>query len=75
MCCMLFQLSKAAMLHKGAEYIRQLRSDRQTLKEEIESLKQQVESLNSAIRYTTAVFTYCTNHTLSLTDKLNYTSG
>lgn len=44
------QLSKAAMLQKGAEYIKQLRSERNQLKEEMDSLRLQVESLNSAIR-------------------------
>jgi len=43
------KLSKAAMLQKGAEYIRQLRNERTGLKEEIDSLKQQVDSLNLAI--------------------------
>lgn len=43
------KLSKAAMLQKGAEYIRQLRNERNQLKEEMDNLRQQVESLNSAI--------------------------
>ncbi|XP_039292494.1 MLX-interacting protein isoform X2 [Nilaparvata lugens] len=43
------KLSKAAMLQKGAEYIRQLRNERNQLKEEMDSLRQQVECLNSAI--------------------------
>lgn len=43
-------MSKAAMLQKGAEYIRQLRNERSQLQDDIESLKQQIESLNSAIR-------------------------
>lgn len=47
----MLQLSKAAMLHKGAEYIRQLRSERNQLREEMESLKQQIETLNTSIRY------------------------
>ncbi|CAG9838208.1 unnamed protein product [Diabrotica balteata] len=43
------KLSKAAMLQKGAEYIRQLRDERNQLKSEMESLRQQIESLNAAI--------------------------
>ena len=37
------------MLQKGAEYIRQLKSERATLKQEIEAHRLEVESLNSAI--------------------------
>lgn len=44
------KLSKAAMLQKGAEYIRQLRSERNQLKEEMDNLRQQIESLNTSIR-------------------------
>jgi MAX-like protein X len=43
------QLSKAAMLQKGAEYIRQLRSERNQLNEEMECLRQQIETLNTSI--------------------------
>ncbi|KAJ8960785.1 hypothetical protein NQ318_020079 [Aromia moschata] len=43
------KLSKAAMLQKGAEYIRQLRAERSQLKEEMDSLRQQIESLNTSI--------------------------
>ncbi|CAG9769010.1 unnamed protein product [Ceutorhynchus assimilis] len=43
------KLSKAAMLQKGAEYIRQLRSERNQLKDEMESLRQQIETLNTSI--------------------------
>ncbi|CAH1110355.1 unnamed protein product [Psylliodes chrysocephalus] len=43
------KLSKAAMLQKGAEYIRQLRDERSKLKAEMDSLRQQIETLNSAI--------------------------
>ncbi|XP_076269184.1 MLX interacting protein mondo isoform X2 [Rhynchophorus ferrugineus] len=43
------KLSKAAMLQKGAEYIRQLRSERNQLREEMESLRQQIEALNTSI--------------------------
>lgn len=45
------KLSKAAMLQKGADYIRQLRAERHQLKEEMDSLKQQIECLNTSIRY------------------------
>ncbi|CAD6206878.1 GSCOCG00010117001-RA-CDS [Cotesia congregata] len=44
------KLSKAAMLQKGAEYIRQLRSERNLLKEEMDSLRQEIDSLNTSIR-------------------------
>ena len=43
------QVSKAAMLQKGAEYIRQLKLERAQLKEEIEAHRQEVDALNSAI--------------------------
>lgn len=45
-------VSKAAMLHRGAEYIRQLRLERQQQQEEMEQLKLNIEILNSDIRYT-----------------------
>lgn len=38
------------MLQKGAEYIRQLRSERNQLNEEMECLRQQIETLNTSIR-------------------------
>ena len=44
-------VSKAAMLHRGAEYIRVLRTEKQQQQEEMEQLKQTIESLNTAIRY------------------------
>ncbi|KAL3283251.1 hypothetical protein HHI36_006399 [Cryptolaemus montrouzieri] len=43
------KLSKAAMLQKGAEYIRQLRQEREQLKEEMNNLRQQIENLNTSI--------------------------
>ncbi|XP_069704539.1 carbohydrate-responsive element-binding protein isoform X2 [Periplaneta americana] len=43
------KLSKAAMLQKGADYIRQLRAERAQLRDEMESLRQQIECLNTAI--------------------------
>lgn len=43
------KLSKAAMLQKGAEYIRQLQQERGQLKDEMDSLRQQIESLNTSI--------------------------
>lgn len=45
------KLSKAAMLQKGADYIRQLRMERHQLKEEMDSLRHQIECLNTSIRY------------------------
>lgn len=44
------QISKAAMLQKGAEYIKQLKAERNQIKEEMESLRQQIEYLNNSIR-------------------------
>ncbi|XP_076674061.1 MLX interacting protein mondo isoform X3 [Andrena cerasifolii] len=43
------KLSKAAMLQKGADYIRQLRVERNQLKEEMDSLRHQIECLNTSI--------------------------
>ncbi|VEN55843.1 unnamed protein product [Callosobruchus maculatus] len=43
------KLSKAAMLQKGAEYIRQLKAERNQLKEEMESLRHQIDALNTSI--------------------------
>ncbi|XP_050302035.1 MLX-interacting protein isoform X2 [Anthonomus grandis grandis] len=43
------KLSKAAMLQKGAEYIRTLRHERAQIREEMDSLRQQIESLNTSI--------------------------
>lgn len=45
------KLSKAAMLQKGADYIRQLKAERHQLKDEMDSLRQQIECLNTSIRY------------------------
>uniref|UniRef100_A0A224XIH4 Putative mlx interactor n=1 Tax=Panstrongylus lignarius TaxID=156445 RepID=A0A224XIH4_9HEMI len=43
------KMSKASMLQKGAEYIRQLRIERSNLKQEIDSLRQEIDVLNTAI--------------------------
>ncbi|XP_014245139.1 MLX-interacting protein isoform X2 [Cimex lectularius] len=43
------KMSKAVMLQKGAEYIRQLQMERNELEKEMESLKQQIETLNAEI--------------------------
>jgi MAX-like protein X len=43
------KVSKAAMLQKGAEYIRQLKIERTQLKQEIEAHRQEVEGLNATI--------------------------
>ncbi|EZA59767.1 MLX-interacting protein isoform X2 [Ooceraea biroi] len=43
------KLSKAAMLQKGADHIRQLRAERNQLKEEMDSLRHQIECLNTSI--------------------------
>ncbi|XP_034942198.1 MLX-interacting protein isoform X2 [Chelonus insularis] len=43
------KLSKAAMLQKGADYIRQLRAERNQLNEEMDNLRKQIETLNTSI--------------------------
>ncbi|CAH2086553.1 unnamed protein product [Euphydryas editha] len=43
------KISKAAMLQKGAEYIKQLKAERNQIKEEMECLRQQIECLNNSI--------------------------
>ncbi|XP_071446521.1 MLX-interacting protein isoform X2 [Hetaerina americana] len=43
------KLSKAAMLQKGADYIRQLRAEREQLKNDMANLRQEIEGLNAAI--------------------------
>ncbi|XP_053592945.1 MLX-interacting protein [Microplitis demolitor] len=43
------KLSKAAMLQKGAEYIRQLRTERNQLKEEMDNLRKEIDALNTSI--------------------------
>ncbi|KAH9643861.1 hypothetical protein HF086_012736 [Spodoptera exigua] len=40
------------MLQKGAEYIKQLKAERNQIKEEMESLRQQIECLNNSITIT-----------------------
>ncbi|CAH2259123.1 jg9978 [Pararge aegeria aegeria] len=48
------KISKAAMLQKGAEYIKQLKAERNQIKEEMESLRQQIECLNNSISVVSA---------------------
>lgn len=43
------KLSKAAMLQKGAEYIKQLRSERAATNEKMEALRREIESLNNSL--------------------------
>lgn len=38
------------MLQKGAEYISQLKLDRDKLRDEMESLRHEIEALNTSIR-------------------------
>lgn len=45
------KLSKAAMLQKGADYIRQLKAERHQLKDEMDRLRQEIECLTTSIRY------------------------
>lgn len=44
------------MLQKSAEYIMQLRTERDQLKDEMDSLRQQIENLNTSIRYVRKVY-------------------
>ncbi|KAF2359856.1 Myc-type basic helix-loop-helix (bHLH) domain [Trinorchestia longiramus] len=43
------KISKAALLHKGADYIQQLKNDRQQLTEKIDLAKQELENLSAQI--------------------------
>ncbi|KAK6638370.1 hypothetical protein RUM44_008799 [Polyplax serrata] len=43
------KLSKATMLQKGAEYIRQLQAERAKMQEDMEALKYQIDSLSASI--------------------------
>jgi len=43
------KISKAALLHKGAEYVTQLRDEREQVKQEVEGLRRTVELLNKDI--------------------------
>lgn len=44
------QLSKAAMLQKGAEYIKQLRSERTSVSEEMDRLRKEIETLTNSLK-------------------------
>lgn len=44
------KLSKAAMLQKGAEYIRQLKGERTVLSEKMEALRQEIDALNNSLK-------------------------
>lgn len=44
------KLSKAAMLQKGAEYIKVLRTERASIDEKIESLKKERDQLNNSLK-------------------------
>ncbi|PSN49477.1 hypothetical protein C0J52_12168 [Blattella germanica] len=48
------KLSKAAMLQKGADYIRQLRGERSQLREEMDSLRQQIDNCQAMLPATGA---------------------
>uniref|UniRef100_A0A182V792 BHLH domain-containing protein n=1 Tax=Anopheles merus TaxID=30066 RepID=A0A182V792_ANOME len=43
------KLSKAAMLQKGADYIKQLRSERSSATEQMDSLRREIEQLNNSL--------------------------
>uniref|UniRef100_A0A1A9WHG3 BHLH domain-containing protein n=1 Tax=Glossina brevipalpis TaxID=37001 RepID=A0A1A9WHG3_9MUSC len=45
------KLSKAAMLQKGAEYIKHLRNERDTLKERMEALRMERDALNNSLTH------------------------
>ena len=44
------QLSKAAMLQKGAEYIKQLRSERTSVSEEMDRLRKEIDTLTNSLK-------------------------
>ncbi len=44
------KISKAALLHKGGDYLRQLVSERAMLKEELESHRRKIDALNDSLR-------------------------
>lgn len=44
------KVSKAAMLQKGAEYIKQLQAEQYQIKEEIEGFRKKIEFLDNSIR-------------------------
>lgn len=46
----LLQLSKAAMLQKGAEHIKHLRNERNILKERMDALRMERDSLNNSLK-------------------------
>lgn len=46
-----FQLSKAAMLQKGAEYIKQLRNERTVNNEQMEALKRERDNLSNSLSH------------------------
>ncbi|XP_065088365.1 MLX-interacting protein isoform X3 [Ochlerotatus camptorhynchus] len=43
------KLSKAAMLQKGAEYIKQLRSERSATNEKMDALRREIDALNNSL--------------------------
>ncbi|XP_058450026.1 MLX-interacting protein isoform X2 [Malaya genurostris] len=43
------KLSKAAMLQKGADYIKQLRSERSATSEQMDALRREIEALNNSL--------------------------
>lgn len=45
------KLSKAAMLQKGAEYIRQMRIERTNLKERMDVLRKEIDALNNSLSH------------------------
>ena len=47
---MYYQVSKAAMLSKTAEYAQKLKTERQQMQKEAEMLQAEIDALNSAIR-------------------------
>ena len=43
------KISKAALLTKGAEYVMQLKEERETISREVDQLRRSVDSLNQEI--------------------------
>lgn len=45
------KLSKAAMLQKGAEYIKQLRAERDAVNQKMDVLRKERDALNNSLKY------------------------
>ena len=55
------QISKAALLHNGADYIKTLSLERQRVQKEIADVRKQIESLNDSIKLVNNYATFIEN--------------